>query len=153
MTWVSGYTQYIDQKEITHEVSPLFEDEKLLKISLTYSKKNILTYSNDSTYIKTNLSYQEKDGPVKSIDAEIRARGNYRKLNCYYLPLRLKINEDVSQGTIFEGHKKLKIVMPCLNSSKSNDDVLKEFLAYKIYELLSPYHFDTKLISIQLIEV
>ncbi len=152
MTWVSGYTQYIDQKEITHEVSPLFEGENLLKISLTYSKKNILTYSNDSTYIKTNLSYQEKDGPVKSIDAEIRARGNYRKLNCYYLPLRLKINEDVSQGTIFEGHKKLKIVMPCLNSSKSNDDVLKEFLAYKIYELLSPYHFDTKLISIQLIE-
>ena len=150
-TWISGYTQHIDQKENPHEVSALFEDEKLLKISLNYSKKNILTYSNDSTYIKTNLSYQKEDGSLKSIDAEIRARGNYRRLNCYYLPLRLKINEDASQGTIFEGQKKLKIVLPCLNSSKSNDDVLKEFLAYKIYELVSPYHFDTKLLSIHLI--
>jgi hypothetical protein len=39
-----------------------------------------------------------------------------------------------------------------LNSSRSNDDVLKELLAYKIYELISPYHFDTKLLSIQLTE-
>ena len=42
--------------------------------------------------------------------------------------------------------------MPCLKSSRSNDHVIKEFLAYKIYELVSPYHFETKMVSIKLNE-
>jgi len=152
ITWFSGYTQHPDKKENSDEVSPLFKDEKLLKIYLNYSKEDILSYTNDSTYLKSNLSYQKEDGSIKSIETEIRARGNYRRSNCYYVPLRLKINKEASQGTIFEEDKKLKVVLPCLNSSRSNDDVLKELLAYKIYELISPYHFDTKLLSIQLTE-
>ena len=152
ITWFSGYSQHVDKKGNFHELSPLFKDEKLLKIDLTYSKEHILANTNDSTYIKSNLSYEKEDGTLNSIEIEIRARGNYRRSNCYYLPLWLKINKEVSQGTIFQEDKKLKVVLPCLNSSRSNDDVLKEFLAYKIYQLISPYHLDTKLLSIQLTE-
>ncbi len=152
ITWFCGYTQDVDKKGNSDEVSPLFKDEKRLKIYLTYSKENLLNNTNDSTYLKSNLSYQKEDGSIKSIETEIRARGNYRRSNCYYLPLRLKINKEDSQGTIFQEDKKLKVVLPCLNSSRSNDDVLKELLAYKIYALISPYHFDTKLLSIQLTE-
>ncbi|MGB5322382.1 hypothetical protein [Lutimonas sp.] len=152
ITWFSGYTQHIDKKVNSDEVSPLFKDEKPLKIHLTYSKEHILSYTNDSSYIKSDLSYQKEDGMMASIETEVRARGNYRRSNCYYLPLWIKINKEASQGSIFQDDKKLKLVLPCLNSSRSNDDVLKEFLAYKIYELISPYHFDTKLLSIQLKE-
>ena len=151
-TWFSGYAQHVDKNGNSHKVSPLFEGEHLLKIQLVYSKEHILTYANDSTYITSSLSYEKKNGTIESIETEIKARGNYRRSNCYYLPLWLKINETASQGTIFQEDKKLKIVLPCLNSSKSNDDVLKEFLAYKIYELISPYHFETKLLSIDLEE-
>lgn len=152
ITWFSGYTQNIDKKVNSDEVSPLFKDEKLLKIDLRYSRDNILVNTNDSTYIKSNLSYKKEDDTLKSIEIEIRARGNYRRSNCYYLPLMVKINKEVSQGTIFKEDKKLKVVLPCLNSSRSNDDVIKELIAYKIYQLISPYHFDTKLLSIQLME-
>lgn len=152
ITWFSGYTQHVDKKGNTHEVTPLFKDEKLLKIHLIYSKENMLVNTNDSTYLKSELSYEKEDGILVSIETEIRARGNYRKSNCYYLPLRLKIHKEDSHGTIFQEDRKLKVVLPCLNSSRSNDDVLKEFLAYKIYQLISPYHFDTKLLSVQLTE-
>lgn len=152
ITWFSGYTQHIEKKGNSHEASPLFKDEKPLKIHITYSKEHILSYTNDSSYIKSDLSYQKEDGMIASIETEVRARGNYRRSNCYYLPLWIKINKEASQGSIFQDDKKLKLVLPCLNSSRSNDDVLKEFLAYKIYELISPYHFDTKLLSIQLKE-
>ena len=150
--WSSAYTQHVDQSGNSHETSPLFNEEKLLEIQLEYSKTNILTNSNDSTYMKSNFSYKTEEGGLKSMDAEIRVRGNYRRLNCYFLPLKLKIKEDVSQGTIFEEDRKLKMVLPCLNSTYANDDVLKEFLAYKIFQILSPYHFKTKLLRIQLEE-
>ncbi len=152
LTGFYGYAQHIDQNGNTHEVSPLFKEEKVLKINLTYSKKEILKYTNDSTYIKSKLSYLQTDGTLKSLETEIRARGNYRRSNCYYLPLWIKIKKEVSQGTIFQDDKKIKLVLPCLKSKKSNDHVLKEYLAYKIYELISPYHFETKLLTIQLKE-
>lgn len=151
-SWFDSYAQHIDSKGNTHYVSPLFKKSGLLEIDLNYSKKELLTLTNDSTYIKSQFSYVLTDGSSKILPINIRARGNYRRLHCYYLPLWLKISKDVSKGTIFENDKKLKVVLPCLKSNKSNDHVIKEFLAYKIYEIISPYHFETKMISIKLNE-
>ena len=144
--------QHLNQNGQEHEISPLFKEDKLFKIHLSYSKLDILTNSNDSTYIESKLSYELDDGSLDSIDISMRARGNYRKLNCYYLPLTLKIKKKASQGTIFQEDKKLKIVLPCLNSNRSNDHIVKEYIAYKLFELISPYHFETKLLSVQLNE-
>ena len=152
ITGFFGYGQHVDQKENTHHVSPLFKNENILQVNLNYSKKDILTFTNDSTYMATELSYLKVDGSIEKINVEIRARGNYRRLHCFYLPLKLKIDKDVSKGTIFEEDKKLKVVLPCLKSTRSNDHVIKEYLAYKLYELLSPYHFETKMISVKLNE-
>lgn len=151
-TGLFSYGQHFDQTNPTHDISPLFKGEKDLKITLNYSKKDILSQSNDSTYLQSSLSYIASDNSVKKFNVGLRSRGNYRRLNCYYLPLWLKFDTNESKGSIFEEDKKLKVVLPCLKSSKANDHVVKEFLAYKIYEIMSPYHFDTKLVYISLIE-
>jgi len=151
-TGLFSYAQHHEQTAEAHDISPLFMDEKDLKVTLNYSKKDILTFSNDSTYLGSSLSYTASDNKQKTLKVGLRARGNYRRLNCYYLPLWFKIDKDESKGSIFEEDKKLKVVLPCLKSSQANDHVVKEFLAYKIYEVMSPYHFDTKLIYITLEE-
>lgn len=144
--------QEIDQKVNSNEFSPLFDGETSLDLTLNYSKKELLKFTNDSTYIKSNISYSENKGGYNNMEVKLRARGNYRRKNCYYLPLWLKINKAESKGTIFEGEKKIKIVLPCLKSKRSNDNIVKEYLAYKIFECLSPYYFKTKLIPIHLEE-
>jgi len=144
--------QEANQKGNLYEVSALFNEETSLSLKLNYSKKDLLKFTNDSTYIKSSISYTEKNGDIKNMEVEIRARGNYRRTHCYYLPLWIKINKADSKGSIFENDKKIKIVLPCLKSKKSNDNVVKEYLAYKIFEALSPYYFETKLIPIHLEE-
>jgi len=151
-TWVSGSAQHSYADGTSHHVSPLFNDTNPLKIRLSYSKKNLLTHTNDSTYIKSSFSYQSEEGPFKTVEMSVRARGDYRRLNCYYLPLWFKISKDDSRGTLFEEDKKLKLVLPCLKSGKSNDHVIKELIAYKIYEVVSPYHFETKMVYMTLNE-
>ena len=138
----------------THElkVSALFNPETDLKLKLSYTKKDLLKLTNDSTYIKSIISYAVNNGNFQNMDVELRARGHYRRANCYYVPLWLKMNKKVSKGTVFEDDKKVKIVLPCAKSNSSNDDIIKEFLAYKIFESLSPYYFQTKLVPIQLEE-
>jgi len=45
------------------------------------------------------------------------------------------------------------MVLPCLVQSSNNNKVVKEYMAYQLYELISEYHFNTKLLKIDLEEL
>ena len=53
---------------------------------------------------------------------------------------------------LFKGNKELKLVLPCLKEKNTNDNVIKELLAYKLFEVVSPYHFKTRLLDFTLSE-
>ena len=42
----------------------------------------------------------------------------------------------------------MKLVLPCKNDRDKNDNILKEFIAYKIYEIISPFYFKTRRLEI-----
>lgn len=142
-----------DQNLQETNTSPLFDPESKLTLSLTYTKDDLLKLTNDSTYIHSNISYALNDGDFKYMEIEIRARGNYRRANCYYVPLWIKTSKKESVGTVFSEDKKVKVVLPCAKSNDANDHIIKEYMAYKIFEIISPYFFQTKLIPIQLEEL
>lgn len=104
--------------------------------------------TNDSTYSVTRFAYKTKDGSWDSLTTEIRVRGNYRLKKCTFPPLKFKIPKTERKGTLFSGNKKLKIVFPCSSLGGSNDYVIKEYLAYKLYQVVSPYHYKVRLADI-----
>jgi len=128
--------------------SQLFSQQNILSLKLNYSNKEVKNTKDDSTYVKTKVDYKLEDGQWKSLDVSIRKRGFSRLEICYFAPLRMKFNKSDIENTIFEGNKKLKLVLPCLKESDNNDNVIKEYLGYKIYELVSPYYFKTRLVDI-----
>ncbi len=145
-------SQTIDAPDAEYQLSSLFQDSETLMLQLTYSAEDLLKISNDSTYIPCDLSYSENGELWNNLPAEIRVRGGFRRTNCHYTPLKLKIVKDAAQGTVFSKDWKFKLVLPCLKSKQADDDLLKEFMAYKIYETLSTYHFKTRLLDIMLVE-
>ena len=64
----------------------------------------------------------------------------------------MKIKKSNYKNTIFDGNKKMKLVLPCRTDDEKNDNILKEYLAYKVYELVSPYHFKTRRVNIEFTE-
>jgi len=133
-------------------VSKLFLEQQILPLKLNYSNKDVKRKTNDSTYIITDLSYQKKDESWKSLEVELRGRGFFRLKNCYFPPIKMKIKKSNTKGTIFKGNKKLKLVLPCLKQKSMNDAVVKEALAYKLYEIISPYHFKTRIVNVDFTE-
>lgn len=127
----------------------LFESEAVLSVALEYSKKELRHKTNDTTYMDSRLRYKASSGSWDTLNVKLRSRGNFRKKTCYFTPLKLKIKKHHSKATIFEGQKLLKVVMPCLNESGMNDNILKEYLIYKMYEIVSPYNFKTRLIDLE----
>lgn len=134
------------------ETTGLFKDQGEISFKLKFSAKNLRAQTNDSTYITSTLWYKDGQELWDSINIKLRARGNFRRDNCYYVPVRIKLNKSEAKGTLFEGNKKLKVVLPCLEGRNGNDYVLKEYLAYKLYEVISPYHFKTRLIDLEFLE-
>ncbi len=70
----------------------LFQDHAPLKIKLRYSNKEMRKKTNDTTLIKTTLSYQQ-DNVWKTVDVSLRARGNFRRSKCYFPPIKMKIKK------------------------------------------------------------
>lgn len=136
----------------SQETAELFMEREVLPVKLSYSLKDIRRRTNDSTYIKTDLYYESKAGLWDTIEVKLRRRGNYRLKNCYFPPIKLKIKKSISKGTLFEGNKQLKLVLPCLTQKNHNDNVVKEYIAYKLYEIISPYHFKTRMLHIDFTE-
>lgn len=132
--------------------TPLFDDDQPLAIRLKFSTKKIKAETNDSTYVASMLYYKQGDVVWDSIKVKIRARGYFRQRNCFYVPLKLKLGKSRIKGTLFEGNPKLKFVSPCMREKDNNDYLLKEYMAYKLFEVISPYHLRSRLVDYEFVE-
>jgi hypothetical protein len=72
-------------------------------------------------------------------DIEIRARGDFRFENCDPPPLMLHFKTP-GAGAL-AGLGKLKLVWSCENNEYNEQLLLKEYLAYRIYNIITPYSF------------
>lgn len=133
-------------------VRPLFRSEAPLLLQLRYSNKAMKKDTNDSTYLQSMVWFKEADTSWDSLPVNLRARGNFRRANCYFAPIKLKFKKKHTEDGLFQGTEKIKMVLPCLLDRNSGDYVLKEYLAYKLYEQIGSYHFKTRLTHIELFE-
>ena len=131
----------------------LFTTETPLKIGLKFNIQTVAKTKSDSVYLPHWLHYQKNNGAFDSIKMALKSRGNFRLEHCYFPPLWVKFNKKDTKGTAFAGHKKLKLVLPCYNRSGSNELIVREYLCYKLYEVISPYYFKSRLVDIDFTEI
>ncbi len=144
-------------QSVTDESSDvLFDDSKagstdaadLLMLRLEIPIKTLKKETNDSTYISSTLHFMEKS-QWDSLPAELRTRGDFRLKKCVFPPVKIKFDKEDIAGTLFDKNKKLKLVVPCRHEDDKNDNVVKEYMAYKLYEPVTPYHFKTRLVNLE----
>ena len=66
---------------------------------------------------------------------------------CSFAPLRLEFDADRAKGTIFEGHKNLKLGTHCRDNDLFEQYVPREYTAYRIYNLFTPRSFRARLLT------
>jgi hypothetical protein len=93
-----------------------------------------------------HVKLQLGEGFERKGNIEIRARGNFRFELCYPPPIMLHFNTP-GAGSI-GGLGKLKMVWGCEDNPNYDQLVLKEYLAYKFYETLTPYSFRVRKTSV-----
>ena len=130
------------------QASSLFDRDEVLSITLSGNLMELLKdRTGEPQYFPITLSYQDVGSKVTSIPIKAKTRGNFRrdKANCYYPPLLLNFSKE-SEKTIFSEQDKVKLVMPC----QGDQYVVREYLVYKLYNLVSPKSFRARLVKITL---
>jgi len=130
----------------------LFSSQAPLDIRMKISIKEVQKSTKDSLWVSDKLYYRNSSGTFDSIPSELKTRGHFRLAECYFPPLWLKINKKDAAGTLFEGNKKVKLVVPCGTYKGNNDLILREYLCYKLCEVITPYTFRTRLVNLDLTE-
>jgi len=78
------------------------------------------------------------DGNLLQVD--IRARGKYRRKMCDVPPLKLKFSKKVLRAAQLDTLNEVKLVVPCFHDAESESLLLREYVAYRLFEQLSPAH-------------
>lgn len=131
----------------------LFGSDEMLTLSLTGPLRQLQRdrESADPQYFPFNLGCVNTAGQETVIPVELRARGHFRRTrgNCTYPPLLIRFADTGTKlETVFREQHKLKLVLPCAGQ----EYVIREWLLYRIYNLLTPRSFRTRLVQIKLVE-
>ena len=136
------------------ERKPLFRDHDVLKAVLTapISQAYAQRDSDVRLYFPGQWSYTDENGETQRLEVSIRLRGNFRRSYCELPPIRLNFKKSEVKGTLFDGQDKLKLVSPCQHGLKSQQDLLLEYMAYRIFETLTDYSFGARLIRLSYVD-
>jgi len=94
------------------------------------------------------LTLTGEDGTSASFSVQLGSRGHLR-LNprtCSMVPLRVDFVKKEVVGSVFDGQNELKLVTHCQNDKEYEQNVLAEYLAYRICNLFTPLSFRARLV-------
>jgi hypothetical protein len=130
------------------EPDPLFRDNSVLDVTITAPMKPLVRERSKDEYLKGTFGYTDADGTPVVLDVGIRARGNFRHKICDLPPLRLNFKKSQVKGTLFNKQNKLKLVVPCEDSDRYEQLLLREYLAYRILNTLTDLSFRVRLLRV-----
>jgi hypothetical protein len=144
--------QILGEVNDTVKTTGFFETEAPLKITLKYDITSFIRNKQKAEYIDAELIvYNDNEAPVTK-NIRIIARGNFRKGQCYFPPLFLNFKTDEIERTELQGINKIKVVTHCTSGKNNDNIVLKEYLAYKLYNILTEKSFRVRLADITYID-
>ena len=120
----------------------LFLEDRVLKMDLIFESRDLCRDEDRSRCedVPAILIYSA-DGQIdQEIPVLLKTRGNWRLRRdiCTIPPLFIIFPEEKTEGTLFAGQDLLPLTTHCSSKRGRYDDyVLKEYMAYRIYNLLS----------------
>lgn len=148
------YAQEEDSLNV-HTISTdidIFEDPRPMEITLTLDLKKYQREKFEGEYMPVHFLYEFNDSIRIEKDMRIKARGQFRREHCTFAPFWLNIRKADVVNEHLQDVKRMKVVTHCNGGRAYSEYVLKEYLAYKIYNLLSPISFRTRLIHMTYID-
>lgn len=129
---------------------PLFDSDEILHLEIQLPFRQLeKDRKGTPEYFPGQLTYFDAEGQAETVDIDLRSRGKLRRSakTCAFPPIKIRLHNGARTG-LFENQKTLKLVTHCQNKNINDQYVLKEYLAYRIYNLLTDYSVKARLAKV-----
>jgi len=160
---VQGYGQVVTMEETSGDSLDIihytprkdwdfFDSEELLKLTLEFDFKEFTRGKRDLKYqdavLKIHLN--EFDSVVHEI--RIRPRGIMRLNYCTFPPIKFNFKKSDSTSVYVGDETTMKLVTHCKDFGNFEEWLLKEFLVYRMYNIMTEMSFRVRLVEMQYID-
>ena len=130
----------------------LFATDVPLALTLSAPWRDFVDSKSAKKRFPGTLEYVDESGAKHSMPVALQARGHNRLKVCKVPPIKLIFEKDAVDGTPFRGNKSLKLSTHCANDERSEQYVLKEMLAYHIYNRVTDRSFRVRSLSVTYVD-
>src|SRR5215203_5874680 len=123
-----------------------FEEESTVIATIEMDLKDLLSKKALKRYLPGSFTMTLKDGTTVTEKMEATVRGNFRRETCFMPGLKVSFRKDTASS--MSKFKEIKIVNGCSPGDDPGQLVIKEFLAYKIYNLLTDMSLRVRFMNI-----
>jgi len=125
----------------------------VLEVTLESDWSNLIENRKVEMSSPASLTFEDATGTSHKLEIDVALRGKFRRRVCAFPPIKLKFSKKDLRKRGLGDHNDIKLVTHCLGDKKAgNENVLKEYLTYKMYNELTPNSLRVKLIKITYVD-
>lgn len=137
-----------EKEKKSPKILPLFDSNEPLNVTLRFNmtqflKKNKKVGSLDGVLM---MHFNETDTVNKNV--KIKYRGIWRFANCNFPPIQLNFKKPIYVFSDSGKINKMKLVTHCQTSPLFDEYVLREYLVYKLYNVMTDSSFRVRLLRV-----
>lgn len=122
----------------------------LLEIRLTTDLGQLIKKRTAEEYQPAHIQFVCPSGQVVDGPLEVKARGKTRKEICSHPPIKVKWKKKALDSLGFSRFNEMKVVWQCKPGRLYEQTLLKEYMVYRMNNLVTPYSYRVKLARITL---
>lgn len=134
--------------ETFNEGSGLFSEDGVMDISLKFDITEYRRKKDDEEYMDAMI-YCISNGDSLIREIKLRSRGEFRRNFCDMPPIMLNFDMDDTTKGGFYHINKIKMVTVCPDGNE--EYLLKEYLTYKLYSVLTENSYNVRLLKVNYI--
>lgn len=141
----------LNAQEVEKSIFDKMNYTDVLDVTITADMEAVSDKRSDKKH-KGTLSFTDQEGIAHHWDVKLEVRGKFRRMRCTEIPpLRIDFDKDDLREAGLTTFDDLKLVNQCMEDSESDeakDLLLKEYLAYELYNEMTPESFRVQFLNI-----
>lgn len=130
-----------------------FSSDEVVNITIETAIDSLMANKKTVKYQPATISV-DKGGFEITYDIKVRPRGRSRRNYCDFPPLKLNFSKKgLAALGLNPTYKSIKLVTHCTDSKEASNNVLEEYLAYQLYNVLTNSSFQAQIVKVNYVDV
>ncbi len=126
----------------------LFSSNDPMHVTLAFDIKEFFKNRYDPKYQDADITlrFNKEDSLIQHI--KLKPSGIFRRTFCFFPPMHLNFKKTEFLGSEPAEQHTIKLIAHCKNERLYTVYILREYLAYRLYNIISPYSLNVRLLNI-----